>query len=629
MNGVNHPLPEGNFMVNPFKKTALVGQEKEIPKSELPLDPPANIQRLADQLHNSLRDIFLKDFSQELVEGLYNITWGYPASDGGHHSGPFGLIEHSLGVAIKMLATRSDYFEVPAGIKRQYWEQKTQLYQVICGLDHDLGKTMEWTIDSGGFSFCQLTASLRGKEYVLGEKRPGLNYRASTVYSVSLMPRLLAAAQKFLNSQYFDPEELQMVLEAVYFHHDPTPRDNPYWLSLRAADNEDGDEDGYSQLRELVAEAGPDTEDEQREPELFKNETPAPHQVVKMVEAIATPAPPPVESPEPKSEAEKTAKTVKDDFSEKERQVIVREAIDALRSLIRERLVSYNNSHFLSENGWLLIVAPKYIADKFDARTPTLINELQSRFGRIYDQGKLIKVLMGAGIALKIDKDQENWKYAAKLKVKLANGVTDLSFLVCDAKRVFSPEEQKQIPKIEIVDLEKLTHGSSEMLPGLHFAELTYIHGRVSEEIERTAMKMLKAYDAERDVSSIADDDKAYGARVDYFRGIFLHEHVVSLLGELLADSDLYPSLLLASLGHDLSKLTRNASSLKMAGGDHAKASAIILEKLLPKTIENRAEIIEAVAKHHIKDDASTNMIHKRLREAHKLARANEMGKGI
>ena len=115
------------------------------------------------------------------------------------------------------------------------------LHAIIAGLGHDLGKTTEWIVETGGYRYNPFLDSLLTLQHPFGlvAQKPGYGFRESTRMSVALvLKRLLPDA--YYKSPLFDVEELSLAMEAIELHHAaPEESKNRYLVALLQADGDD------------------------------------------------------------------------------------------------------------------------------------------------------------------------------------------------------------------------------------------------------------------------------------------------------------------------------------------------------------------------------------------------------
>lgn len=191
---------------------------------------PGEVEKARHELLRAVNhDVTLFAMIEPILDNLQDIAWGFPASKENHHTSYTGLIEHSLSVAVKMAVAFKGSGKVAI------------LHAVIAGLGHDLGKTTEWIVDTGGWRYNPFLNSLLTFQhpFSLVTQKPGYGYRESTRMSAALtIKRLLPDA--YYKSNMCDVEELSLALEAIELHHAvPEDTKNRYLAVLDAADADD------------------------------------------------------------------------------------------------------------------------------------------------------------------------------------------------------------------------------------------------------------------------------------------------------------------------------------------------------------------------------------------------------
>ncbi|WP_243374568.1 TraI domain-containing protein [Geotalea sp. SG265] len=255
-----------------FGKDKTEPVETSSPLSVVPPIPkganlPAEITTLIKKMEGELGEFHLiEDYSREIVNSFISIAYGYPASENMHHTGHLGLIEHSLSVAVRLLSEVGKECipsVLPPGEKSyKFWIEKVQLHALLVALGHDLGKVVEWEVETAGFNFNPLVDSLVEKGYSLKGKN-GITYLESPRHSVMLTYRLISGCRKYLYSQYFDSAEIGLVVDAIFNHHDNSSmRNNLYWRLLRLADAEDVEDEKNEAFYEIDEPAEPAVEGE-------------------------------------------------------------------------------------------------------------------------------------------------------------------------------------------------------------------------------------------------------------------------------------------------------------------------------------------------------------------------------
>ena len=167
------------------------------------------------------------------------IAYGFPSSDEFHHTTYLGNLEHSLGVAARMIKSIEGKGPRQMRLRR--------FYALVCGLGHDLGKCAEWVILTRGVDCNPLIDSMAQftGHWERTAKREGIWHKNSSFTSILMVNRLLglddaATAKKFAYSDLYDAAELNDCLEAIGLHHMPPPVViNPYLRALLVADHDD------------------------------------------------------------------------------------------------------------------------------------------------------------------------------------------------------------------------------------------------------------------------------------------------------------------------------------------------------------------------------------------------------
>ena len=210
-----------------------------LPVPERPLS--AKVLEQECLIRELLREPHLHDrFFLPIAREFYAICWGFPASDGNHHPGRLGLIEHSLGVVVRMLRDAPLVRDGLVGGERE----KFSLHCLLAGIGHDLGKSMEWIVDSRGYDYSPLAGSVRDQGFSpVYHSNTGRHSLLSTV----VFSRLLRVCPAYIHGKLYDARELGLVLDAIIHHHEPPgegeSKRNPYLSLLRKADTEDAAED--------------------------------------------------------------------------------------------------------------------------------------------------------------------------------------------------------------------------------------------------------------------------------------------------------------------------------------------------------------------------------------------------
>lgn len=179
------------------------------------------------------------EFIKHTVESWKSLASFYPASLEHHHSVAGGLWEHSLSVALRMLERVERYFPIKdneSSVEYQRRLAKVKVYVCLCGLFHDAGKIAMYIPDTGGFLYNPLT--LEQPKEIKGYTRSKISYRENYL-SVLILGAILSRDRTFLESEYFNWEELNQVCEAILLEHSPLTTQNQYLALLRECDMED------------------------------------------------------------------------------------------------------------------------------------------------------------------------------------------------------------------------------------------------------------------------------------------------------------------------------------------------------------------------------------------------------
>jgi len=174
-----------------------------------------------------------------ILDRFMLIAYGFPSSDEFHHTTYLGNLEHSLGVAARMIKSIEGKGPRQMRLRR--------FYALVCGLGHDLGKCAEWVILTRGVDCNPLIDSMAQftGHWERTAKREGIWHKNSSFTSILMVNRLLglddaATAKKFAYSDLYDAAELNDCLEAIGLHHMPPPVViNPYLRALLVADHDD------------------------------------------------------------------------------------------------------------------------------------------------------------------------------------------------------------------------------------------------------------------------------------------------------------------------------------------------------------------------------------------------------
>jgi len=367
----NHDVAAG-----PTKKPvslAIVAPDRPLSAKVLELE--CRIRELLREPH--LFDRFFLPISRE----FYSICWGFPASSGGHHPGRLGLIEHSLGVVVRMLRDAPIVREGLVGSERE----KFNLHCVLAGLGHDLGKTMEWVVDSRGYNYSPVCGSVRDQGFTpVSYCNTGRHSHLSAI----VFPRLLIKCPNYVNGKLYNARDLASVMEAITHHHDD-PADgeitkNPYLTLLRKADRDDAEED-------MV--------------------------VVPTESEISA----------------REEKIVLDRAETRKKQVEL--AIRAIKLVLGE--AKYGDGWYLTENGWLLVVSPRWVDHAGQGIYQTYI-ELFGREVRPYD---LWSLLREAGVMLTLGDGDKDFRSIRIWRAGFTEKGKSLYFAVFAEEAIFGPEE--------------------------------------------------------------------------------------------------------------------------------------------------------------------------------------------
>lgn len=351
----------------------------------------AKVLEMESRVKELLREPHLYDrFFVPVSKVFYSICWGFPASDGHHHPGRLGLIEHSLGVAIRMLRELPVVFG-DAVVARD--RERVALHCLFAALGHDLGKTMEWVVDSRGYDYSPLTGSVRDQGFT-----PVVHHNTGrhALLSLSVFTRLLAACPDYLNGRLYDARVLGEVLDAIARHHD-SPTENevkitPYLALLRRADADDAAEDM------LVV--------------------PAEQEITAREEEIV------LEREEARKKQVEIAKR-------------------AIRLVLQE--AGYGDGWYLTENGWLLVVSPRWV-DHEGQGIYQHYTRLLGRESRPYD---LWSLLREAGVMLSLDADGKDLRRLKITKPSLRND-RSLYFAAFDETAILDPDAAEKYERYSI-----------------------------------------------------------------------------------------------------------------------------------------------------------------------------------
>jgi hypothetical protein len=122
-------------------------------------EPPPESQRalleeLTENVVSRLPDIDCRERGARVIAKLRDLVGDLPASADHHHSEPYGLLRHSLEVALKMLEEFEDmlFADVPPNatvIKIPTDSRQLQYLYFLVGLGHDLGKLFDMDLRAG------------------------------------------------------------------------------------------------------------------------------------------------------------------------------------------------------------------------------------------------------------------------------------------------------------------------------------------------------------------------------------------------------------------------------------------------------------------------------------------------
>lgn len=380
---------------------------------------PAELELTKKELLAALSDFHLREYAEEILDTVFDIAWEYPASARIHHTQKHGLLQHTLAVAVKVIENLPEVFppaDLPPGEKLKSWLEKVKLHALIAALCHDLGKVMEWTVDTKGYNFNPVRDNLRtfGRDYTLKNKLENVNYDQTPIFSVMLMQEVLKRSTKFLYSQYYDVVHLLEASNAVLMHHCQGMQDNRYWKLLKDADETDTIADKESFLEQTTVDTQPSEE--------------------KNVETSAA-----------MSDITLFSRDINTGSV-----AIVRKTIDAMRELTKNHF-SYGRHYFLTENDWLLIVNPLCVNNKRSDEL-SLIPLLEKMTGRTIEEPKLYKKLIDANLMIKLNDDTDFYN----LQLVSTNGkdFKKLSFLILDATQILTQTELKGRNRYKITNLE-------------------------------------------------------------------------------------------------------------------------------------------------------------------------------
>jgi len=561
---------------------------------------PAPILELRKQITSKMANPFMDTtYVEPFFQEFLKIAWEYPASDKGHHGESFGLVVHSMGVALKMLESAGTYFKAPVKTPAD-WIDRKKLYLFLAGISHDLGKIHEWQLDTGGYSFDPVNDSLRtfGRPYSFAGKREDFGYKESAILGGGLMYIILSRVPRFLISHDCSPLELSMVAEAIANHHQLTGEfgNNPYWRALRAADVADIEAYEKAQMKTAAVAAAsvinvpPPVPVAPIQPveEVQIEEVVEDDQVI--TQEVATTEPAPV--------AEITAADIAG-------AAIEQNLIAAVRTLILERLLKvYENSFFVSRaEGFLLLVAPVHVCDRSKAR-PGIADELGKLLGRNFDETSVVRSLFEASLAVQVGSD-ESRRYP-NLKIETGGKTMDrLMFLPLVASRFFSEDEIATLPSCRIVNLQDFADPEFAIPEiGQFYGE--FIKGKLQGEYLAVGIKLLQAYAAEPDTPSVIDDDLQQQDREQP-----LWQHVLEVASTTVegAETGDYQMLLVGALAHDAGKLNAAEKIREITSCNHAVAGKALVGKMFEKKGVIKDTIVAMVEHHHAPKTAAGEKI--------------------
>lgn len=220
------------------------------PLGQIPHTQPGSLADLRRQLYDAVgQDVVMVRFLDGLCDRLWEVAYGFPASEKDHHTGKTGLIEHSLGVAVRMaVAFRGTSVNV-------------QVAAILAGMGHDLGKMTSWVVDTRGMVYSPFYDSLLNySSWILTAQRDGFGYKESPQVSSTLVQRLLPPG--FYNSGFYDPAEYALACEAMARHHDAGDRvaHNRYLKVLVEVDGDDASQE--KEVSQVAAAGGEDKRDQ-------------------------------------------------------------------------------------------------------------------------------------------------------------------------------------------------------------------------------------------------------------------------------------------------------------------------------------------------------------------------------
>lgn len=567
---------------------------------------PPEIVAMRKQVSSKICNPFLdQEYVEPFFQGFVNLAWEYPASDAGHHREPFGLIVHSLGTALRMLDNATKRHKPPPKALPD-WTDKMKVYMFLCGISHDLGKILEWQVDTGGYTFDPELDSLRTfpRPYQIRDKHEGFSYKESAIHGVSFAGHLVRCVPKFRLSRDYSPNEMKMVYEAIAQHHQQEAEkygSNPYWCCLREADIEDSTAYEKAQMQAAAVKAAkilvPPMETAPT-----PSETPA---IVEPVAKLAQEVPEtPVAEPAPVAEVEVVKEA---DFAA---EALQQHLISAVRNLVLDRLTAYNNSHLVAkEEGWLLLVAPLHVCDK-DNKRPSIADELGKILGRNFDETTVRNNLFDLGLAVQVGTDVSR-RYP-NLKVETGGRTIDvLRFVPLIAEKFFSFAEIEALPSCRIRNLADFADPEF-VNPEIAAFYASHVKEKLKGDYLLAALKALEVYDSEPGTPSVIDD-----GTVQEERDMPLWQHALEIAQGAAegADTGDYAMLLVLGLVHDIGKSAAAAEQRKMMSLDHVAGGAIhFATKIVSKPSATRNAIMEMIKKHH---NAPDGVIAERIRAAH------------
>jgi hypothetical protein len=635
---------------------------------EIPADVQAARKAVAMKLGDFMLDI---EFVEPIYQELLKVAWEFPASRDRHHAERFGLIVHSLNVYTLALVHWPEHFSTPPNAKIS-WAEKVKVYLLLTCLGHDLGKILEWNLNTFGIDFDIFTGDLRAfpKPFEIKEKREGINYRTSASLSSVLLFRFITACPAMAGN-YFDPIELIQVSDAIARHHDSGPFDNSYWKTLRQADALEIEQ--YN--KKLTALALEDQRERQRdwiEPTPgVETPAPAPDDAVLGETTDSTLSAATFEDPDdPDGFIEDIAfeefapgavsvePTTFDDF-DKSVEVATFDApeelmptpfeepvpvgssggavpqrksapssgpiaglgsaaeqhlISALRKFCTTTLPKYARSNYLTDNGLLLVMAPKFVRDWKGA--PSILLELEQMTGVAnLDEKVVVEQMFQLGLARRLNPDPARDYTQVRIDTD-AGIVENIYFLALEAIKIFTAEEIAAFPRAKFLSAEASCEFSS---PEIQVFYETYVQKMVQGPYLTAAVKALQWYDAEQDTLAYVDD-KLDRERYTGSNGTLLADHVIAVAKSALESVDdlEYAPMLIVALYHDIGKLMMHEAKFKTAGRNHVIASAVLASDI---KVERRDEIKKVILASHKEGEGA---LHRRLMAAHAAFPAGE-----